>query len=337
MPRKPASYRIEVKLLSAQPSLSVETITTVSELERVEPEWLDLWRRSGTTPFQSPRWLIPWAIHFTRDNVISLVFRDGARLVGVALFYTWGGNGRHGLFLLGNGISDSLDICVDPEFAAPVRQELMEWLSAQQRFDCIEFNQLGSDTILRELNFQEEAGDPTPVLNLDGKLWEEALPPRQLEKLKYYRRRAAKHGRVEYARADQQNCDELMQTLFQLHGERWNTRGQPGMFDNAELRAFHLEAARRMSKAGILRMYELRIEGTPAASFYGFADSSTLHYYLGGFDPRFEKLSPGMLVIGHAIEQAGNEGLTNVNFLRGRERYKYDWGAVDCQTWKVTT
>jgi CelD/BcsL family acetyltransferase involved in cellulose biosynthesis len=51
--------------------------------------------------------------------------------------------------------------------------------------------------------------------------------------------------------------------------------------------------------------------------------------YIGGFDPRWSALSPGTLLLGHAIEQATAEGAAAFDFLRGAEAYKYRWGAID--------
>ena len=34
-------------------------------------------------------------------------------------------------------------------------------------------------------------------------------------------------------------------------------------------------------------------------------------------------------MLGHAVERAIGEGFREVHFLRGREPYKYAWGAVD--------
>ena len=48
--------------------------------------------------------------------------------------------------------------------------------------------------------------------------------------------------------------------------------------------------------------------------------------YLCGFDPEFAALSPGTLIFGHSVWQAVREGAREVDFLRGRERYKYFWG-----------
>jgi len=55
---------------------------------------------------------------------------------------------------------------------------------------------------------------------------------------------------------------------------------------------------------------------------------------LSGFDPKFASISPGTLLIGHAIEQAMADGSQAFDFLRGVERYKYLWGAHDTATYR---
>lgn len=42
---------------------------------------------------------------------------------------------------------------------------------------------------------------------------------------------------------------------------------------------------------------------------------------LGGFDPAEAFVSPGILLIGHAIEEAARKGAREFHFLRGREAY----------------
>ncbi|HPU25822.1 MAG TPA: GNAT family N-acetyltransferase [Phycisphaerae bacterium] len=54
--------------------------------------------------------------------------------------------------------------------------------------------------------------------------------------------------------------------------------------------------------------------------------SRRLYYYLGGFDPEYGRLSPGKLLVAHALEQAIGEGMRGFDVLRGREDYKYEWG-----------
>ena len=57
------------------------------------------------------------------------------------------------------------------------------------------------------------------------------------------------------------------------------------------------------------------------------ADATTVYYYLSGYDPELDKLSPGTLIIAHAVECAVREGATTFDFLRGAEEYKTSWGA----------
>ena len=60
-----------------------------------------------------------------------------------------------------------------------------------------------------------------------------------------------------------------------------------------------------------------------------FAAPGRLFFYLSGYDVGQAFVSPGTLLLGAMLEQAQAEGRTEVHFLRGRESYKYAWGAQD--------
>src|SRR5690606_34442189 len=122
----------------------------------------------------------------------------------------------------------------------------------------------------------------------------------------------------------------LLRELFRLHGDRWSERGQPGVLADEPVRQFHLRAAAGLAAQGALRLYALRFDGEVAAVYYGFLHHRRAYVYLTGFDPRFARLSLGTVLLGHAIEQAIRDGATEFDFLRGREAYKYRWGARDC-------
>ena len=130
-------------------------------------------------------------------------------------------------------------------------------------------------------------------------------------------------------RADGCNLEVVFAEFVHLHRQRWAARGEPGMLAEPLL-AFHGEVARRLQQDGLLRLYVLYLGRDPAAAFYGFHAMRRTVYYLGGFEPRFARYSPGALVIGHAVEQAIVEDhAAELDFLRGAEAYKYAWGAVD--------
>ncbi len=54
--------------------------------------------------------------------------------------------------------------------------------------------------------------------------------------------------------------------------------------------------------------------------------------YITAFDPELAALGLGTVLIGCAIEAAVEEGAREFDFLRGREDYKYRWGARDRPT-----
>jgi CelD/BcsL family acetyltransferase involved in cellulose biosynthesis len=89
-------------------------------------------------------------------------------------------------------------------------------------------------------------------------------------------------------------------------------------------------------RQGLLRLHALRLDGAITATLHALADrpgiaGRRVYFYLGGFDPRFAALSPGALLLAHAIEEAAREGAAGFDFLRGGETYKYRWGARDTQ------
>ncbi len=95
------------------------------------------------------------------------------------------------------------------------------------------------------------------------------------------------------------------------------------------VRRAHAESLPQLLSAGLLRMYGLRVAGQFVAVFYGLADAAGSTTTWAGSTPRTSTLSPGTLLIGHAVEQAAAAGAEAFDFLKGREPYKYLWGAAD--------
>jgi CelD/BcsL family acetyltransferase involved in cellulose biosynthesis len=65
---------------------------------------------------------------------------------------------------------------------------------------------------------------------------------------------------------------------------------------------------------------------------YVLIDRGRAYAYISGFDPEWARYSLGTLLIAFAIERAIDEGCREFDFLRGREQYKYGWGAVNRAT-----
>jgi CelD/BcsL family acetyltransferase involved in cellulose biosynthesis len=61
----------------------------------------------------------------------------------------------------------------------------------------------------------------------------------------------------------------------------------------------------------------------------GFDDGQTTYLYNAGIDPAEEKASPGITGVALLFQERIASGTRRFDFLRGQERYKYEWGAVD--------
>jgi CelD/BcsL family acetyltransferase involved in cellulose biosynthesis len=338
----PASFIPESTLeLAPPPNASsrrnhLEVLRTHRALEALAPAWTKLSRDLNASPFQSPDWLIPFANIFVAEyNLRILAWFEKDELIALAPFYLHSESGVRKLFLLGSGLSDYLDILCRSEHCNRILTSLKEWLIENSAdWDHCDLLQLPQNSPLLKLGAPSPA-IPCPILPLSNSL-ERTIPARQLEKLRYYRRRAAKHGHFEIIRATEDNCEALMQKLFDLHRARWTALNEPGVLSDLRVQRFHLEVAKRFARSNsLLRLYAASLNSTIFAVLYAFTNSRRTFFYLNGFDPAQEKLGPGTLLIGHSIEQAVHEDHEAFDFLRGQEPYKYAWGAFDCPTFSV--
>jgi CelD/BcsL family acetyltransferase involved in cellulose biosynthesis len=326
----------------------IEEITTTAALEALRPEWERLWGEAPrATPFQSPQWLLPWWRHIGRGTLASIAIRSAAasELVALAPLYVYANpaTGRRHLFPIGIVTTDYLDILVKPGWEECVIRCVASHLAQRAAdWDVLEFPHLRSEARLLRLlepeGWRREVveGDPNPVLMLRGSQSDAGLPiPRSMaQNVRTARSRAARAGTLAYETAEAQTLPAFFDALVCLHARRWSERGFAGAFHDESVLASHREAAPLLQAAGLLRLHALQLDGEFIAVLYCLADAAPAHerrcyYYLGGFDPRFGALSPGTLLVAHAIEQAIAEGATAFDFLRGAETYKYRWGAAN--------
>ncbi|MBP2312589.1 GNAT family N-acetyltransferase [Azospirillum soli] len=304
-------------------------------LEALAAPWAALWRRvPHATPFQHPAWLIPWWRSFGHGDLWVLALYRRVRLVGVIPLYREGDR----LLPLGVGITDMLDALVEED--VPLGPVLAA-IPGLTGCPSIEFPALAPwSPLLRTAappGWSEEGGvtDVCPVLPLPPSAASlgAVLLASQARNLRHTTRRAERAGAIEIEAATAHTAGGMLEDLFRLHAARWGKRGESGVLADPAVQSFHRMAAPALAEAGLLRMHRLRIGGQLAAVHYGFGDGlgggRRAYYYLGGFDPELAPLGPGVLIVGHAIAEALREGAAEFHFLRGREPYKYRWGALD--------
>lgn len=80
----------------------------------------------------------------------------------------------------------------------------------------------------------------------------------------------------------------------------------------------------------------LKIENKYSAAILFFENDTTAMLYNSGYDPAYKYYSNGLMLHALLIKRNIEKGLKVHDFLRGKERYKYDLGAKDMNLYKVS-
>jgi CelD/BcsL family acetyltransferase involved in cellulose biosynthesis len=314
------------------------------DLAALAPEWDALWERCRhATPFQRPEWLLPWLDTFPPREPVVLEMRRDGRLVALAPLFCYQAGPERVLVPAGAGISDYLELLVDAREEAAALDALGRWLATTpRRWDRLDLLDLHPTSPLLGpwvpggWTAVIEPHDACPVLVLDGGTDRPAaIPAGQLARLRRARRHTARAGVARVEVADRGTLDRALDELFRLHHEAWAARGGAGVLADPRVQAFHRRAAPGLLGRGVLRLYLLRLDGDVIAALYALFERHGAYCYLQGFDPAHHRLSPAMQLLGAVIEDAAARGLPWIDFLRGREPYKYGWGARDAPTMRM--
>lgn len=315
--------------------IAARIIRDAAALEALAPAWWDLWRRAAATPFQSPAWLLPWWRAFAPGDLLTIAAWSKGRLVGLAPCYVEDGSLGRRLLPLGIGISDYLDVLLDPQDTAEAGRAIVEAAEAAGEWDRWELEELMPGAAALHLPCPAGAEEslvpqiPCPTLPLHPKGLTATLPKVKRRKLNLARNRSERRGGCTVERACARTVQDGFDHLVRLHAFRWESRGRDGVLAEDRIRNFHRLAGPALQDSGLLRLYTLRFGHNVVAAYYGFHWRDGAFAYLTGFDPTLAFESPGTLLTAHAIAAAIAEGARDFHFLRGNEAYKYGWGAVD--------
>lgn len=321
-------------------TVRVHLIEDAARLAVLEPGWRDLWARTpNATPFQHPDWLIPWWQHLPKGALCTLVAERGRDMVGLLPLCAVAEGDRTVLRPLAFDVSDYAEPLIAPDDRRETLAALLQALARARGWDVCawvlrEQAQLDQQASSYGLQVERTPLEASPGLNLAG-AYPDCLPAGIRNSLAEAQRRLRKLGEATFESAAPESVDGILDTLFALHRRRWRERGGEGVLAHPAVQAFHREAAARLARSDLLRLHRLRIGGDDAAVFYGVAAKGRVHYYIGGFDPDRAEVSPGTLVIAHALERATRAGERTFDFLKGQEPYKYRWGATDRARWSV--
>ena len=315
----------------------------LASAERLLPEWRDLWSRCPhATTFQRPEWLLAWMQSFEPSHPLLIEVRCNDRIVGLAPLLIYQSESEKVLALMGGGISDYLDILVDPGFADETLTVIWNQVNEEPDWTTLDLTDLRSTSPLLhqpldDWKFSKTVHDVCSGLALPSKVEElkTILPFRLVRNLRNARNRLQRAGDLHIEIATRETLPLFLDSLVHLHGQRWALAGQSGVLSDTAIQSFHNRVAPPLLDQTILRLYGLRLNGRFIASLYTLFERDSACCYLQGFDPEYARFSPGTQLLGAVIADATREGKQRIDFLRGRELYKQHWGATEVPTFRV--
>ena len=329
--------------------MKLDIIDRVEQFTDLHDDWQDLLAHCvPDNPFQSHQWLLTWWQVFGSGELHVITCRDmvSGELLGVLPLYrtTVAVILRVSVLRLlgsGPGSADFLGCLARQGRESEVfRACLDSLLQDSKRWDLIELQDMAADSpfcsFLRsaDLPGMVEVSDPgkrCPYLVLPD-TWDtlqSGLSKKVRQRIGYYRRALDKKGMVvlEEVREPSELLEARME-MFRLRQDRMEQKGIKVKISEA-YRRFHALLMPRLMECGRLQLYFIRLDGQRIAYLYLYSGGSGIYFYQTGFDRSWSNQSVGFVLLSMVIEKSIADGYKTFEFLRGVERYKYEWGDVE--------
>ncbi len=307
--------------MSQSPSmLAVETVPATPEaVAGLAGAWDELLAGSPTaTPFQSREW-IETVLLTGRGRGRLILVREGRDLLGLYPVRVTSGAWRVAR-PLGVGPSDYLHPLARGGYEGAAFAEIAGALRSLPA-DLLDLHQIRSS-----LGFDPggESGEAARCLVVDLPPTFAAYRGTLSKSLRYDVGRMDRIAGARIERADAGTLERHLGIFFDLHRERWRSRGLPGAFGARAERFQRAWTARAMGR-GWLALSTLWHDGAPAGAIYTMRLGAVRYFYQAGMAPGAKAISPGTLLIAGAIREAIEEGQGQFDMMRGAEGYKRRW------------
>lgn len=188
--------------------------------------------------------------------------------------------------------------------------------------------------ILRELceqngvQYTSEVLQPSPFIPMKPD-WEEylaSISKKQRHEIRRKMRNADAHYVTDwYVVATEHNVSEEINAFIDM----MRTDPSKVAFLTPEMERFLSQTAVRAFEVGQLHLAFLTFDGGRAAAYLSFLAGNKLWVYNSAWDPTYSCCSPGWVLLAKVINWAIENGLTEVDMMRGDEVYKYRFGGID--------
>ena len=327
-------------------------LTTTAEFDALESAWRELF---ATSPSAAPplhwTWIRNWWQHFGHDvakdegSLRILVVKDNETVIGILPLYQHRASTFGGIHLALLSVGEPTHETTYPEYTdvlyAPGRSNdclkvLATTLNDKTTLPWDEIS-LGLTAAGSVLNHLCSSGFFGPSVIFRRARLESFIAHlheghnRYLDRLgtsrhtcrRLMRGAASLNAELTIA-SDIPEIKAALQSLFELHQARWNSKEKSGSFSTGRIKAFHLEVVCSLKPIEEIVLSTLNVKDKTIAAIYGLRCRKKIHNYQSGLiDPQLTELkSPGLVC--HLLNMKGliHSGVEQYDFLAGDSTYK---------------
>jgi CelD/BcsL family acetyltransferase involved in cellulose biosynthesis len=334
---------LQPKKDTTKPARTPGNIRRVS-LEDLEVIWQDAGHRlDWRCLFTLPPWLTSWWSSFgDGDEPLVVMMDDAGEPIGVVPLKKRGSTAA----LMGSpDVCDYLDIITVPGHRRQVTRLLFEYLG-KVNIKRLVLNGVREEAAIwtsvmpyaRETGWEVSCEKEAVTFEMDlPETWEaflSRLDGKQRHELRRKLRRLHEAGAVQFRMTDTSHGTggELDHFLDLFKASRTDKQA----FMTTQMAGFFKSLAAAFSDHGLLRLGVLELSGSAVAQVMCFDYHSTRYLYNSGYDPRFRRLSVGLISKILSIRDAVEKGLSRYDFLKGAEVYKKRLGGGPKDIYRCT-
>lgn len=310
-----------------------EILTEFSQLQRLSTAWR-VWVRHDARAdvFQCWEWADAyWEAYGQGLSVWSPVVYEGHEPIAVLPLVRRRGN----VGFLTSPWSDYNDIlCAEHCSSAVLETALSAMLRDPADWTRCLFDCLPSDSrMVRYVETMPQKfrsylqllqGSLSPTILLNEEREEVLKKLANKDQLKRYHHKLDKLGRVTFRHLEtQEEARGHLDNFFHQHITRWAMVGTKSEFLSAKHRKFYRAMVDKLNPQAELRFGVLELDAKPIAYHFGFQINGKLTWYKPAFDVNYWDFCPGDVLLRCLFQYAEQAGLTEFDFSRGAEPYKY--------------
>jgi CelD/BcsL family acetyltransferase involved in cellulose biosynthesis len=300
--------------------LRIEWIDDVARFRKLGAQW-DALLPEDSSPFDLHPWYESWWGAFGDGNSLAVcaVSRDD-QLVGVLPLRVEGRrvkglvNGHSGMFRPLATEEGAMEALVAAAFARGVSEVDLQLLPATDR--SLPLLEAGA----REAGARPfaEAGYVSPIVDTSGDVeaWRKGESASWKKRLARYRRKMERdHGAELEIVAVPDDLDTWLEEGFRIEASGWKGEAGTAIVSAPETAAFYRDVAHRFHERGELRLSRIALDGEPVAFSFCLQAGGSLYSLKAGFDERWRKLVPGLVMQLSIVERCFELGLDAYELL----------------------